>query len=101
MRLCGGVLTLLGLVCVVPVGLDLYLVAFFSVATGEFELSEGWFPYSRLWWGLIPATGVAFLIAGQWLLRRNRRMILFLRRFGFDEATGALTYAIVSGLRRS
>src|SRR5690242_16149628 len=34
----------------------------------------------------------ASLIAGLWLIRGKRRLVLFLRRFGFVEATQAVTF---------
>jgi hypothetical protein len=42
-----------------------------------------------------------FLIAGLWLIRGKRRLVLFLRRFGFVEATQAVTFAATKALGRS
>jgi hypothetical protein len=43
----------------------------------------------------------ASLIAGLWLIRGKRRLVLFLRRFGFVEATQAVTFAAAKALGRS
>src|SRR5882672_11471751 len=41
---------------------------------------------------------VASFIVGLWLIRGRRRLVLFLRRFGFTEATQAVTFAVVKAL---
>jgi hypothetical protein len=44
---------------------------------------------------------VASLTAGLWLVRGKRRLVLFLRKFGFTGATQAVTFAVVNALGRS
>ncbi len=48
----------------------------------------------------VTATGIAVagLILGLRLIRGRRRLVLFLRRFGFDEATKVLSFAAASAM---
>jgi hypothetical protein len=41
------------------------------------------------------------LILGRWLLRGRRRLVLFMRRFGFVGATEALTFALANAIGSS
>ena len=43
---------------------------------------------------------VVALFVGRWLLRGRRRMVLFLRRFGFVDSSRALTYAVGTAVGR-
>jgi hypothetical protein len=44
---------------------------------------------------------VLFLTLGLWLVRGKRRLVLFLRKFGFIGATQAVTFAVVKALGRN
>lgn len=50
---------------------------------------------------LFPAAALIGLPLGIWLLRGKRRVVLFLRRFGFADATKALSYAANAVIGRS
>lgn len=92
--LLGGLLILTGLVAaILPI---LYLAAIiFALASNK----------------PIPALEPALLIAlvvmvlsltiGLWLVRGKRRLVLFLRKFGFTGATQAVTFAVVKALGRN
>ena len=47
---------------------------------------------------ILVVVAVASLSLGLWLVRGRRRLVLFLRRFGFTEATQAVTFALVKAL---
>lgn len=51
--------------------------------------------------GVLAAIVLAGLILGRRLVGRSRRLVLFLRRFGYTEATQALTFAALKTIGRS
>ena len=46
-------------------------------------------------WAVVTPLAIGGLRIGLRLLRRNRTLILFLRRFGYDEAQDAVTFAVL------
>jgi hypothetical protein len=49
---------------------------------------------------LFGAAGAGGLLVGRWIVRGRRRLVLFLRRFGFDDARQLLTFAVATALGR-
>jgi hypothetical protein len=93
--LLGALLIFAGLVAsIVPL---LYLVATIVALVS----SKGRVPAPDV--NLVVATFVMVtsLTVGLWLVRGKRRLVLFLRKFGFIEATQAVTFAVVGALGRS
>jgi hypothetical protein len=45
-------------------------------------------------WGLSTPLAIVGLKGGLRLVRRHRKLVLFLRRFGYDDATSAVTFAV-------
>jgi hypothetical protein len=89
--IAGGVLILAGLLAaVLPI---LYLaVAVASLGLG----GRGPAPDVQI---TVYAVAAATLVSlGLWLVRGKRQLVLFLRRFGFVEATQAVTFAVVRAL---
>src|SRR5688572_25361809 len=46
-------------------------------------------------WAIATPIAIAGMRGGLRLTRRNRRLVVFLRRFGYDEAQAAVTFAVV------
>lgn len=96
--LVGAVLTIAGLIATVPPLLFLVL--------SLLVLLMGDNPLSRLdadgLMGLLLCIAVAAvcLYLGRRLVRGKRRLVLFLRRFGFQSASKALTFAVSTALGR-
>jgi hypothetical protein len=44
---------------------------------------------------------LVFLVVGRWLRRGARNLVLFLRRFGYTDASGVVTHAVLGSLGRS
>jgi hypothetical protein len=49
---------------------------------------------------LLVAAAAAIFVAGRRIARGRRRLVLFLRRFGFQAASQTITYAVRSGLHQ-
>src|SRR5262245_22569210 len=78
--LLGGVLILVGLLAsIVPVIYIVVVVA--DLLTGKRV------PAPEMQFVITTAVAAASLAAGLWLVRGKRRLVLFLRRFGFTGAT--------------
>jgi hypothetical protein len=52
-------------------------------------------------WGISTALAIFGVSRGLRLVRRGRTMVLFLRRFGHDEAQNAVTFAVTNTIGRS
>jgi hypothetical protein len=97
LRFVGALLLIVGLLAAVPV---LFFLIFEIISIIEREPSGfdrgGVFDY-------LVVTAIMFvsLIVGVWLLRGRRRLVLFLRRFGFVGATEVLTFALADALGSS
>ena len=52
-------------------------------------------------WSIASAITIFGLVVGLRLLRGQRELVLFLRRFGYTEATEAVTFAVVKTVGRS
>ncbi len=52
-------------------------------------------------WAIAFPTAVGGLRLGLHLLRRNRALVLFLRRFGYDDAQAAVTFAVLQTIGSS
>lgn len=91
----GGLLVLVGLVGLAP-GLLSAAGALFELVF-DTERSAG-----DEMWGVYLLTGIALLslLLGVEMLRGRRRLVLFLRRFGFDDSSHALTHAVETALGR-
>src|SRR5437868_2044349 len=96
-RLLGACLLAFGLLAAVPV-LFFLIIVIPSVIAGEpsgFD-RDGFIGYSEL-----AIIMLVCLILGRWLLRGRRRLVLFLRRFGFVGATEVLTFALANAIGSS
>lgn len=98
-ELSGGVLVVLGLLAtIVAIATSFGVVGLvwgmFASVDGEPWPPEG-FPVFAvvLAWAVSVPLALAGLMGGLRILRRPRGVVLFLRRFGYDEATSAVTYA--------
>jgi hypothetical protein len=90
--LVGGVLILAGLLA--SIGPILYLIAVVaSLASGGGSGAATKAPI-----GTEVVVSATSLIVGLWLIRGKRRLVLFLRKFGFTGATQAVTFAVVRAL---
>jgi hypothetical protein len=101
-RTTGALLVLVGLVATVAaVPLNFLMVGFVlawasgegheAVTGGAGAPTLGWF---LLAWAISTATAIAGLKVGLSLVRRNRGLVLFLRRFGHEAATRAVGFAV-------
>jgi hypothetical protein len=97
-RFAGGALLLIGLLASV-VAIPTSLVPI-GIVLGWFAGEEMTFPADMplleilLAWAVCAPLALAGVIFGLRLVRRGRRLVLFLRRFGYDDATRAVTYAV-------
>jgi hypothetical protein len=98
--LLGSVLVLIGLIAIVP-AFALTIIGGIA-AGGETGSGAGadlpsWLPgdFATIWVTAV-ATAVLALAVGVRLVRGNRRLVLFLRRFGHTAATHAVTVATTS-----
>lgn len=86
--LAGYLLVLAGLIAAVPT-LAFAVLAPIAAVTGEEVTTTAWA------WLVAAVVGTAFLLwSGLRLVRGRRHLVLFLRRFGFDDASEALTSAV-------
>jgi hypothetical protein len=97
LRLVGGLLLIVGLLAAVP------FLFFLIIETGSFIQAEpsGFDRDGIMIYLEITAVMLVSLLLGVWLLRGRRRLVLFLRRFGFVGATEVLTFALASALGSS
>ena len=94
-RLLGFLLILVGLVAAIaPIVYVVAVIVELSSAKSRFPALEPSIVVTTL-------VMVASLTAGLWLVRGKRRLVLFLRKFGFTGATQAVTFAVVNALGRS
>ncbi|HUF67148.1 MAG TPA: hypothetical protein VMM79_00755 [Longimicrobiales bacterium] len=90
LALLGWVLVLVGLLVAVP----LFGLIVTVILVGDSSAAElGWPSF----WACI---GGAAVIAGRRIVRGKRRMILFLRRFGFTGSSRALSFAVGTAVGR-
>lgn len=95
--LLGALLTLTGLVAGAPVLLIVLLISL-SLVKGSFPSSfggDGW-----MFFMVCGAVSALCLHLGRRLVRGKRRLVLFLRRFGYQSASKALTFAVSSAFGR-
>lgn len=96
LRFVGALLLIVGLLAAVP------FLFFVIIEIGSFIQGESGFDRDGIVIYLeITAIMFAGLILGVWLLRGRRRLVLFLRRFGFVGATEVLTFALADALGSS
>ncbi len=101
-QLVGAVLVLIAVIASAPA----FLLSFAMIAVvGGVLDTKSSSPTLEASSGTIAAIWVVSIVlafgcgrVGVGLVRGNRRLVLFLRRFGFDDATGAVSYAIASSL---
>jgi len=97
LRLVGALLLIVGLVAAVPV-LFFLIIEIGSAIQGE---SSGLDREGVIDYLMVAAIMLVSLVLGVWLLRGRRRLVLFLRRFGFVGATEVLTFALANALGSS
>ncbi len=93
----GLLLLLAGLIALIPLIL-------FCIAIISSFIDTGSFPDIKDAYGITAiATVIAIIliIPGRRLIRGTRRLVLFLRRFGFVDATQALTFALATAIGKS
>lgn len=101
--LVGGLLVFLGLVASIPaLPTSLAVVSFvLGWMTTEPDDPDRWpepdVPVTEIVvvWAITTPLAIGGIRTGLRLLRRNRRLVLFLRRFGHDEAQSAVTFAVM------
>jgi hypothetical protein len=101
--LLGTILLIVGLTASIPAVPATLAVASFVIgwATTEPTDADRWpsddVPVRQivLAWVVALPTAVGGVQLGLRLLRRNRTLVLFLRRFGYDDAQSAVTFAVV------
>jgi hypothetical protein len=98
-NLFGFLLILVGLFAAIVFIVFLAIVVIPLVEEGSMPDSTDLEPYVALAVSL--ALAVVCLILGRRLARGKRRLILFLRHFGFNKATQALTFALATVIGRS
>ena len=100
---CGGTLLVVGILAALVAVPTTLAVATFVVGRFD-EPAPGEEPWPRpdwpvdeivLAWVASTLLAIVGLILGRRLLRGERELVLFLRRFGYDEATKAVTYAAI------
>jgi hypothetical protein len=99
----GGLLLVLGLTASIPaVPASLAVISFvLGWATTEPSDPDPWptddVPVQRiiLAWAVVTPIAIGGVRGGLRILRRNRRLVLFLRRFRHDEAQSAVTFAVL------
>ena len=96
------ILTLGMLASIVAVPANIAVVSFvLGWLTSEPTASEQWptpdIPVREIViaWALATPLAIAAIRGGLRLVRRDRRLVLFLRRFGYDDAQSAVTFAVV------
>jgi len=96
--LLGLVLVLIGVGALVPLTFVLVATVFFLRLDGELTLADD----VNTWLTIVglAVAGYLALRIGVRLLRGRRRSALFLRRFGFTDATRVLSEAVTRGLGR-
>jgi len=96
--LVGLVVVLLGLVAILPATFVVGAIILGLRLNGTIELGDD--PAVFLWAGVGALVGYVLLRLGIRLLRGRRSSALFLRRFGFTDATAALSTAVARSLGR-
>jgi hypothetical protein len=99
----GGLLLVLGLTASIPaVPASLAVVSFvLGWATTEPSDPDRWptddVPVQRiiLAWAVVTPAAIGGVRVGLRVVRRNRRLVLFLRRFRYDDAQSAVTFAVL------
>ena len=105
----GGLLLVLGLTASIPaVPANLAVIAFVVGWLGTDASDPEPFPPQDLpvreiilAWAVATPIAVGGVRLGLRLLRRNRTLVLFLRRFGYDDAQSAITFAVMQTIGRS
>jgi len=99
----GGLLVVIGLIASIPaVPASLAVISFvFGWATTNPSDPEPWptedVPVQEIFlgWAITTPIAIGGITGGLRLLRRNRTLVLFLRRFGHDEAQSAVAFAVL------
>jgi hypothetical protein len=97
LRFIGACLLIVGLISAVPVCFFLII----EVLSAMDRKSSGFERDGVLIYLTFTAVMLVGLILGVWLLRGRRRLVLFLRRFGFVGATEVLTFALANAIGSS
>lgn len=88
----GSLLILLGLILLIPVAIVILLIM-----AAPNDLGDAWPTF--LW--MVPVFGLSatgVLIGGLRIKRKYRRLVLYLRRFGFADSAKALTFAVSTAI---
>ncbi|MFP5318641.1 MAG: hypothetical protein ACLGI2_10150 [Acidimicrobiia bacterium] len=96
--LAGLALVVVGVLGLVPVMFVIGAAVLFFRLEGELDLGED--PMVWVWTVGLAVAGYVVLRVGIRLLRGRRQSALFLRRFGFTDATRVLSGAVARGLGR-
>lgn len=103
----GGILVAVALIASIAAVPSSVLVAGLALGFVAADETEPWpppdmpIPEVLLVWGISTPIAVVGLRSGLRLLRRGRTLVLFLRRFGYDAATSAVTFAVTETIGRS
>jgi hypothetical protein len=101
----GALLLVLGIAAsVVAVPANVLAAAWFLGEKVDIEISPGRSVTADeilLVWGISTPLAIFGVSRGLRLVRRGRTMVLFLRRFGHDEAQNAVTFAVTNTIGRS
>lgn len=100
-RLGNALVSILGpSLIVIGLGASILPILYLAIGIAELDLGKG-FPAPDANVATTAAVAVTSLIVGLRLVRGKRRLVLFLRRFGFVDATQAVTFAVVRALGRN
>ena len=94
----GAALLIVGVLALVPVVFVLGATVLFFRLEGRLDVGED--PMVWVWSAGLAAAGYVAVRVGLRLLRGRRQSALFLRRFGFTDATRVLSGAVARGLGR-
>jgi hypothetical protein len=105
----GAVLVVIGLTASIAAVPSSVAVLGFVVGwvAGDESDAEPWppddLPMREIWlaWGISTPLAIAGIKGGLGLLRRDRALVLFLRRFGYDDAQSAVTFAVLKTIGAS
>lgn len=86
-----------GLFTLIPLMLFFTSIISSLIGTGSFPDIEDTYGITVL----ATAISIILIIPGHRLIRGTRRLVLFLRRFGFIDATQALTFALATAIGKS
>jgi hypothetical protein len=101
-RLMGALVTLLGgLLILAGLAVSILPILYGVATVAALVSSKGRIPAPDAALAISILVMVLSLTIGLWLVRGKRRLVLFLRKFGFIGATQAVTFAVVKALGRN